>query len=222
MSEHPISSLMETAMRSIKEMIDVNTIVGDAVNTSDGGVIIPISKVSFGFAAGGGEYSGKKEAKDENQSGAYPFAGGSGAGVSITPVAFMVVKGEEYRLVPANINCSIDRIVELIPNLMQKAEKLVSQKLCKNDFSNDKNDDEEDSMQSRSEAGTQSRSEAGTQSRNESGTQSRSESGMQSRSEPSKQFKKSGVSTQSKKHISDYQSFLGTDAGSDPDFPPPS
>jgi len=66
MSEHPIEGLMKTTMESIKEMVDVNTIVGDPVESPDGQVIIPISRVSFGFAAGGGEYStGKKEKKDE-------------------------------------------------------------------------------------------------------------------------------------------------------------
>ncbi|MFZ5988822.1 MAG: GerW family sporulation protein, partial [Bacillota bacterium] len=105
MAEHPIEGLMTTAMESIKDMVDVNTIVGDAVQAPDGTVIIPISKVAFGFAAGGGEYNtcceaqggGEGEEEDEGQGkggnksgGKFPFAGGSGAGVSINPVAFMV------------------------------------------------------------------------------------------------------------------------------------
>ena len=101
--QHPIEGLMTTAMQSIKEMVDVNTIVGDAVQSPDGTVIIPISKVTFGFAAGGGEYSysaestqekGRNERDDDEtqeNEGEYPFAGGSGAGVSINPVAFKVV-----------------------------------------------------------------------------------------------------------------------------------
>jgi len=74
--KHPIESLMGTSMESIREMVDVNTVVGDAVQTQDGSTIIPISKVSFGFVAGGGEYGpGSQEGK--------PFAGGAGAGVSV-------------------------------------------------------------------------------------------------------------------------------------------
>ena len=78
MEKHPIESLMSTSMESIREMVDVNTVVGDPVKTQDGSTIIPISKVSFGFVAGGGEYSGEVQLTD------MPFAGGAGAGVSVT------------------------------------------------------------------------------------------------------------------------------------------
>lgn len=201
MAEHPISSLMDTAMHSIKEMIDVNTIVGDAVNTSDGGVIIPISKVSFGFAAGGGEYSGKivsNKENAENQPNTYPFAGGSGAGVSITPVAFMVVHGEECRLMPANTNCSVDRIVEMIPSLLQKVENLMTQKLSKNDNTNKNFEDEEFQNQTTSE-----------------GPQNQTTS-----AQPQKQTKKATTS-QETRPLNNYQSYPKSDAGSDPDFLPP-
>ncbi|GAE89059.1 sporulation protein YtfJ [Acetivibrio straminisolvens JCM 21531] len=92
MAEHPIQGLMSTAMESIKEMVDVNTIVGDAVQAPDGTVIIPISKVTFGFAAGGGEFASCCAVEGESEEGSeegskpeskFPFAGGSGAGVSI-------------------------------------------------------------------------------------------------------------------------------------------
>jgi sporulation protein YtfJ len=76
MEPHPIEELMKTAMESIKEMVDVNTIVGDAVQTVDGTVIIPVSRVSFGFAAGGGEYA---KGDNKNQDSKFPFAGGSGS-----------------------------------------------------------------------------------------------------------------------------------------------
>lgn len=78
MDKHPIESLMGTSMESIREMVDVNTVIGDAVQTQDGSTIIPISKVSFGFVAGGGEYAGMQTQSD------LPFAGGAGAGVSVT------------------------------------------------------------------------------------------------------------------------------------------
>ena len=98
MSEHPIEGLMTTAMSSIQDMIDVNTIIGEPIETSNNIVIIPISKVSFGFAAGGSEFKGKTVAdnpkKEQEQpikpTERLPFGGGSGAGVSISPIAFIL------------------------------------------------------------------------------------------------------------------------------------
>jgi sporulation protein YtfJ len=132
---------MTTAMESIKDMVDVNTIVGDAVQAPDGTVIIPISKVSFGFAAGGGEYNsccttgkhGSSDDEDEDsgskQSAKYPFAGGSGAGVSIQPVAFMVVGQEQIKLLPVNINSSVEKVLDLVPELFEKLNESMRKKL---------------------------------------------------------------------------------------------
>lgn len=137
MVEHPIEGLMTTAMESIKEMVDVNTIVGDAVQSPDGTVIIPISRVAFGFAAGGGEYSqvcGENEdekSKEENgdSSARFPFAGGSGAGVSINPVAFMVVGNGQIKLLPVNINSSVDKILDLIPDILGKVDDTIKKRI---------------------------------------------------------------------------------------------
>ena len=138
MAEHPIQGLMTTAMQSIKDMVDVNTIVGDAVQAPDGTVIIPISKVSFGFAAGGGEYNNccVTVGDDEEDKGSgngksmkYPFAGGSGAGVSISPVAFMVVGQEQIKLLPVNINSSIEKILDMVPDLIEKANETIKKKI---------------------------------------------------------------------------------------------
>ena len=126
MAEHPIEGLMKTAMESIKEMVDVNTIVGDAVQSPDGTVIIPISRVAFGFAAGGGEYSssaGGKGSEDESVDNKYPFAGGSGAGVSINPVAFMVVGQGQMKLLPVSVNSSVSKLLDLVPELMEKVNE---------------------------------------------------------------------------------------------------
>ncbi|NSW90434.1 MAG: sporulation protein YtfJ [Firmicutes bacterium] len=149
MAQHPIESLMTTAMESIKEMVDVNTIVGDAVQAPDGTVIIPISRVAFGFAAGGGEYGithankGKSDYMDDEAGGEqnkYPFAGGSGAGVSINPVAFMVVGNGQIRLLPVNLNSSVDKILDLVPDLINKLNETVRKKIIiKKDLSS-KND----------------------------------------------------------------------------------
>mgnify|MGYP000875204764 CR=1 FL=1 len=139
--QHPIEALMKTAMESIREMVDVNTIVGEAVQTPDGTVIIPISKVTFGFAAGGGEYGyaagdendeSKTDDEDGNSDieGNFPFAGGSGAGVSISPVAFMVVGNGHIKLLPVNINSTIDKILDLVPEFMCRLENICKKKIA--------------------------------------------------------------------------------------------
>ena len=133
---HPIENIMKTTMENIKEMIDVNTIVGDAVQTADGSVIIPISKVSFGFVAGGGEY--KEKSKDQRQGknnsdgdsapSSMPFAGGTGAGVSVNPIAFLVVGEGKIRLLPVQFSSPTDRIVELVPQLLEEINSMIGQK----------------------------------------------------------------------------------------------
>lgn len=117
----PIEGLMKTAMQSIKEMVDVNTVVGDAVETNDGSVIIPISQVACGFAAGGGEYefNGTSDRKEE-----LPFAGGSGAGVSVKPVGFLVVRMNDVRLISVTGNPLAERVVDLAPQIMDKIESV--------------------------------------------------------------------------------------------------
>lgn len=139
MAEHPIEGLMTTAMESIKDMVDVNTIVGDAVQAPDGTVIIPISRVAFGFAAGGGEYNQSMQSRHEikneeeeeggEETGKFPFAGGSGAGVSINPVAFMVVGNGQMKLLPVNMNSSLDRMLDLVPELMNKANDTIKKRI---------------------------------------------------------------------------------------------
>lgn len=126
MAEHPIRGLMETAMKSIKEMVDVNTIVGDAVETVDGTIIIPISKVSFGFAAGGSEFGDRAQLPAEASSN---FGGGSGGGASIEPIAFMVVGQGQIRLMPINTTPSpYDGIIEKVPSLIDKLTDFLSKR----------------------------------------------------------------------------------------------
>lgn len=126
---HPIEGLMKTAMQSIKEMVDVNTVVGDAVETNDGTVIIPISQVACGFAAGGGEYE-LVNAQDKEK----PFAGGSGAGVSVKPVGFLVVRMNDVRLISTTGNQLAERIVDLMPQMVDKLESLIRQKNTRTDI----------------------------------------------------------------------------------------
>lgn len=134
MREHPIEGLMSAAMSSIQDMVDVNTIIGDPIETSNNIVIIPVSKVCFGFAAGGSEFSEetideytRKEKDEESIKYKLPFGGGAGAGVSINPVAFIVVQGENVKLLPVNHSSTIDRLLDYVPDLFEK----IGQKMCK-------------------------------------------------------------------------------------------
>ncbi len=121
MEKHPIESLMGTTMENIKDMVDVNTVVGDAVRTEDGTTIIPISRVSFGFVAGGGEYTmdGKgKVSTPATPNEDMPFAGGSGAGVSVQPMGFLVAGNGQVKLLSANYMTPVDRVMELLPQVV--------------------------------------------------------------------------------------------------------
>ncbi len=132
MQEHPIEGLMITAMNSIQDMVDVNTIIGEPIATNNNFVIIPISKVSFGFASGGSEFKGEtvdeytKKEKEEQIQYRLPFGGGAGAGVNITPVGFLTVgnstNGENVipRFIPVEHKCSIDKLLDYIPDLFEK------------------------------------------------------------------------------------------------------
>ena len=132
MSEHPIEGLMTTAMNSIQDMIDVNTIIGEPIETSNNIVIIPISKVSFGFAAGGSEFKGetideyKKVDKEEAIQYRLPFGGGSGAGVTINPVAFLVITQDNVRLMPVNHSSCVDRLLDYMPDVIEKANNIMN------------------------------------------------------------------------------------------------
>lgn len=132
MSNHPIEGLMTTAMNSIKDMIDVNTIIGDPIQSSNDIVIIPISKVSFGFAAGGSEFSGEtideysKRNKEEQIQYRLPFGGGSGAGVTINPVAFIVINKDNVKLIPVNHSSILDKLIDYVPDLLEKTSQIMS------------------------------------------------------------------------------------------------
>ena len=135
MAEHPIEGLMLTAMNSIKDMIDVNTIIGDPIQASNSIVVIPISKVCFGFAAGGSEFKGetvdayKKQEKDEQIQYRLPFGGGAGAGVSLAPVAFLVIQGNVVKLLPVNHSTSLDKLLDYIPDLFEKVNSMANKSI---------------------------------------------------------------------------------------------
>ncbi len=121
MDKHPIEGIMTTTMESIRDMVDVNTVVGEPIACGDGSTVIPISKVSFGFVAGGGEYNcqgGKRDPMKEKNEEQLPFGGGTGAGVTVMPVGFLCVNGENVRLLPAQYADSMDRAIELVPQVL--------------------------------------------------------------------------------------------------------
>lgn len=132
MGEHPIENLMVTAMSSIQDMIDVNTIIGEPIETSSNVTIIPISKVSFGFAAGGSEFTGEtideysKKDKEEEIQYRLPFGGGAGAGVSINAVAFLVIQNGNVKLIPVSHTSSIDKLLDYVPDLIEKTNNILN------------------------------------------------------------------------------------------------
>jgi sporulation protein YtfJ len=133
MSEHPIQGLMTTAMESLKEMIDVNTIIGDPVETPDGSVILTVSKVGFGFAAGGSEFkldgSQSKGQEEGKGSAKLPFGGGSGGGVSITPIAFLIVNSKGVKMLHLDESTHLyEKILELAPQAVDKIQQMFSKK----------------------------------------------------------------------------------------------
>jgi len=120
MQQHPIDTMMQTTMEQIRTMVDVNTVVGSPVNGTSGTTIIPISKVSFGFIAGGGEYQAEKHSSRSAPAETFPFAGGTGAGVSVQPVGFLVVADGMVKVLPAQTNGAMERVVELLPQLVEE------------------------------------------------------------------------------------------------------
>ncbi len=118
MSTRPLGELNDSSMKNLQTLIDSNTVIGTPINTADGTVILPVSKVSFGFATGGSDLpSSQKEL----------FGGGSGGGVTITPVAFLVVKNGDVKLLQLQaFHNTADRMVGMVPEVMDKVSGIVS------------------------------------------------------------------------------------------------
>ena len=117
MSEHAIEGLMDVTLEKIKSMVDSNTIIGNPINMPDGTLILPVSKVSFGFASGGSDFPSKTSKQ--------LFGGGGGAGVSISPIAFLVVRGNSVRMLQlADTSNSVDRAIGMMPEMVDKITEL--------------------------------------------------------------------------------------------------
>ena len=115
MSDHPIEGMMNTTLEKIKQMVDVNTVVGDPITSPDGTIIIPVSKVAYGFASGGSDFPSKA------QPAAGLFAGGSGAGITISPIGFLTIRNGSVRMLQIEPYVSpMDRALEKLPELVDK------------------------------------------------------------------------------------------------------
>ncbi|OFI07619.1 putative spore protein YtfJ [Clostridium acetireducens DSM 10703] len=125
MENHPIDNLIKNTMENLKEMIDVNTIVGNSIQTNDGSLIIPISKVSFGFASGGSEFDGNIQNPPNMK---YPFGGGSGAGVTVKPVAFIVIKDGSVRVLSLDHTNTYDKLVDSVPQILDILKDMKKEK----------------------------------------------------------------------------------------------
>ena len=121
---HNIPGMLETTIAKIREMVDVNSVIGEPITTPDGVTLIPVSKVSFGFGSGGGDYG--KPSKDG-------FGGGSGAGVRIDPVAFLVIKDGTTRVLPVAVPpvSSVERIVDMVPDVLDKVSAFLDSRTPK-------------------------------------------------------------------------------------------
>lgn len=123
-NNHPINNLMETTMAKIREMVATNTVVGQPIVTDDGVTLIPVSKLSFGFASGGSDFAGKNQQTSKN------FGGGAGAGVNVVPVAFLVVKDGNVKIIsvapPAASTAG--RVVEMVPDMFDKVTAYLDKK----------------------------------------------------------------------------------------------
>ena len=127
---HPLSEMLGDTMSKIREMVDVNTVVGAPITTPDGVTIIPVTKVSIGYGGGGSDFATKNYPAGRDNA----FGGGAGAGVTITPVAFLVIRGENVRMLPIAepASTSVDRLIELLPDILDKADDfLASRKAAK-------------------------------------------------------------------------------------------
>ena len=121
----PLSDFMGASMGKVREMIDVNTVVGDPIHTDDGVTIIPVSKVSFGFAGGASDIPSNHVPPEKSV-----YGGGTGAGVTISPIAFLIVKEGTVRILPIAepATTSADRIIELVPDLVDRILALIQEK----------------------------------------------------------------------------------------------
>lgn len=138
---HPIENIIEGSIEQIKRMVDVNTVIGDAITAADGTLLLPVSRVSIGFAVGGGEYgeaeSGgrcKKAGEAAHEAnGSYPFTGAATVGMSLKPLAFLSVEQGNVRVIPAAPENAVDKLTDLVPQVLKGMERIISAAVDKTD-----------------------------------------------------------------------------------------
>ncbi|MFT8317318.1 MAG: GerW family sporulation protein [Sporolactobacillus sp.] len=138
MAEHPIQGLMKTALDSLQAMIDVGTIIGDPIETEDGHMIVTISKVGFGFVAGGSEFNTKNENQDEDpteETEAYlPFGGGTGGGVSINPIAFLIIGPKGIKTIHLDNQTHLyEKLIDLAPQTVERIKEILEKGVGQSD-----------------------------------------------------------------------------------------
>ncbi len=118
--DNPISSMLDSALDSIRKTADANTVIGDPITAPDGTTVIPVSRVKLSFAGGGSEFSGK------NASETKPYGAGTGASISVTPVAFLIFREGNCRVlpIPEPASNSVDRLIEMVPDAVDKIAAL--------------------------------------------------------------------------------------------------
>lgn len=125
-----LPNMLENTIAKIREMVDVNSVIGEPITTADGVTIIPVSKVSVGFGGGGSDFVSKNVNRQEN-----PFGGGAGGGVKVTPIAFLVIKEGSVRMIPvaAPANTTADRLVEMVPDVLDKISAFIDSRTSKSE-----------------------------------------------------------------------------------------
>ena len=123
---HPINEVLQTTMGKIREMVDANTVVGQPIVTQEGVTLIPVSKISIGFATGGSDFG-------KNQNAPKNFGGGAGAGINVVPVGFLIVKDGNVRMMPVPVpaNSTADRLLEMVPDTLDKISAFIDSKTKK-------------------------------------------------------------------------------------------
>lgn len=140
---HPMEGFMQLTMENLKKMIDVDTVIGNPLEAPDGSMIIPLSKVKFGFAAGGSEFVGQSDqsqSSDSNQETMIPFGGGSGGGVSITPRAFLIANKDGVEIKTLDEHTRVyEKLLDKGPQLVDQAMEMLKQRNGQKEQSGERN-----------------------------------------------------------------------------------
>ena len=121
METNPIGELMQSTMENVKNILKVDTVVGDPIYTPDGITLVPISKISVGFGGGGVEFGSKKEGERR------PYGGGNATGVKVEPIGFLIIKDGDVRMINVTppASTTVDRVIDLVPQVMDRVDAFI-------------------------------------------------------------------------------------------------